>query len=81
MKEKDKWIQTELGWERWCIRCEDYWPPDFFNRKGDGLHSYCRACMTERKRELRADAQRKRTMIHEKSYDLHGRILPPESRG
>jgi len=72
MKERDKLIETELGIERWCIRCKDYWPLDFFNKKGNGLHVYCRACMTERKRELRAGAQRKRHMPKRSQGVLNG---------
>ena len=48
-------IQTELGLEKLCARCHEFWPADteFFHRKGTGLHSYCKACVTERCRELR----------------------------
>lgn len=48
--------------EKRCYRCGEFWPADeeFFNRLSDGrLHSYCRACCTERKRELRSGAPRK----------------------
>lgn len=46
---------TELGLEILCARCQEYWPADleFFHKKGDGLHSYCRACVNERCYELR----------------------------
>ncbi len=37
--------------EKRCSRCKDYWPADleFFYRahKGDGLHTYCKACYVE----------------------------------
>jgi len=54
-------IETELGTERQCARCGEYWPldPEFFNKKGEGWHSYCRGCMTERKRELRHGAKKR----------------------
>lgn len=57
-------MTTDLGEEKRCARCGEYWPADeeFFaickNNKG-GLHSYCRACCTERKFELRHGAERK----------------------
>ena len=57
-------IMTDLGEEKRCARCGEYWPADeeFFaacrNNKS-GLHSYCRACCTERKFELRHGAERK----------------------
>ena len=47
-------MTTDLGEEKRCARCGEYWPADeeFFaackNNKS-GLHSYCRACCTERK--------------------------------
>lgn len=41
--------------ERICARCREAWPADeeFFHKKGDGLHSYCKACVSERCKELR----------------------------
>jgi hypothetical protein len=48
--------------EKQCARCKEDWPADeeFYYRLKDGrLHSYCRACVTERCRELRAGAVRK----------------------
>ena len=52
---------TETGPEKRCGRCHEYWPAtvEFFFRKGAGLHNYCKACCTERTRELRAGAPRK----------------------
>ena len=47
--------------EKPCFRCKESWPADeeFYNRLSDGrLHSYCRACCTERRKELRAGAKR-----------------------
>ncbi|MCE5242477.1 MAG: hypothetical protein ABFD98_15745 [Syntrophobacteraceae bacterium] len=47
--------------EKRCARCGEPWPADeeFYYRLGDGrLHSYCRACCTERHRELRAGGAR-----------------------
>lgn len=45
---------TERGTEKWCPRCEEYWPADtvFWHRAKDkriGLQTYCRACMSERR--------------------------------
>lgn len=48
--------QTELGIEKLCPRCKEYWPADteFFHLSsgnyGDGLYTYCRACSMEIKR-------------------------------
>lgn len=44
--------------EKTCARCKEDWPADlefFHQHKGhkDGLHSYCKACVSERCRELR----------------------------
>lgn len=45
--------QTELGIEKLCPRCKEYWPADteFFHlssgKYGDGLYTYCRACSIE----------------------------------
>lgn len=54
-------IQTELGLEKECARCHEMWPADgeFFHRRGNGLHSYCKACVTERCKELRSGVARK----------------------
>lgn len=48
--------------EKRCARCGEWWPADeeFFHRLGGRrLHSYCKACVTERVYELRHGAQRK----------------------
>jgi len=47
--------KTFLGPEKRCARCHDWWPEDteFFHRQGTALHSYCKACVTERCLELR----------------------------
>lgn len=52
---------TELGKERQCARCEEFWPltSEFFPRRGDGFHSYCKACCWDRTAELKAGAPRK----------------------
>ena len=52
---------TELGKEKECARCHEFWPADneFFHKRGTGLHSYCKACVTERCQELRSGAPRK----------------------
>lgn len=41
--------QTDLGLERRCSCCGDYWPADaeFFDRKGGWLTSTCKACFRE----------------------------------
>jgi hypothetical protein len=35
--------------EKRCTKCGEYWPADleFFSRKQNGLHSWCRACLRE----------------------------------
>jgi hypothetical protein len=48
---------TELGIERRCGRCRQFWPADqeFFSLKKPGqLHSWCRACFAEYAIERRA---------------------------
>jgi hypothetical protein len=52
------WIKhkrTLLGIERQCGRCREWWPADseFYHKGGNGLHSYCIACVAERCYELR----------------------------
>jgi hypothetical protein len=61
MKESSKVIGTDMGTERLCVFCGEYWPLDdeFWNKRGNGYHSYCKACMTERKAELRSGSARK----------------------
>lgn len=47
--------------EKRCFRCREIWPADteFFHRLTDGrLHSYCKACVHERGKELRSGAVR-----------------------
>lgn len=41
--------QTELGLEKRCSACGDYWPadPEFFYPKGGRLASQCKACFRE----------------------------------
>jgi len=38
--------ETELGTEKWCPRCEEWWPadPEFFWRTSSGLFYCCKAC-------------------------------------
>ena len=52
---------TELGTEKRCCRCTEFFPMDdeFFYRRGSGFHSYCKACVKERCNELRSGAVRK----------------------
>ena len=40
--------ETELGLEYLCPKCDDWWPEDFFHKKGkDARQSYCKACASE----------------------------------
>lgn len=43
--------ETELGLEKRCSVCGDYWPADteFFYAKGAGLMSCCKACYVARR--------------------------------
>ncbi len=63
-----KKILTELGLEILCCKCNEYWPAsiEFFYRKGGGWHSYCKACYSERLKELRNGAARCREVRVEK---------------
>ena len=52
---KRKHIETELGTEKLCTRCGEYWPADeeFFYRakeKKDGLNPWCKCCYLEWKK-------------------------------
>lgn len=47
-------METELGIERRCARCREFWPaddPEFWQRitkRGrPAWHAYCRACLSE----------------------------------
>ena len=57
-----KYKDSEEGRERYCCKCEEYWPAtlEFFwpLKRGDGLHSWCIACCRERTKELKAGAPR-----------------------
>lgn len=59
-RDADLHVDAGDGPERRCVRCGEYWPADteFFYRRGDGLHSWCKACCTERTGELREGAPR-----------------------
>lgn len=55
--ESGKYILTDLGLEKRCSMCGDYWPADsqFFgmrwsNNEINGLSSGCRACVVESER-------------------------------
>lgn len=39
-------IQTDLGTEVLCAKCNEYWPsdPEFFYFSGGKPHSWCKAC-------------------------------------
>ena len=47
---------TDRGGERWCPGCSEWWPADtefwhLASSKQMGLQTYCRACMSDRRRE------------------------------
>ena len=47
---------TELGIERLCRECEDWWPLDFFtksNKCKHGRRPVCKTCRNEYKKSLR----------------------------
>lgn len=48
--------ETVEGPERYCSRCNDWWPEDreFFIRKKGGWRCWCRACFNEARAERRA---------------------------
>ena len=49
-------IETELGTERLCLRCQEWWPVDdefwYFRKRDGGILGWCRACWSERNRDL-----------------------------
>lgn len=53
MSERAATLLTELGMERLCRRCGEWWPVDasfwYFDRKGNVM-GRCRACWSERNR-------------------------------
>jgi len=55
-----RWSEDLQCIEKRCALCGDYWPldPEFWHRKGNGWHSYCKACVTLRCYELRHGAPR-----------------------
>lgn len=53
---------TELGAEKKCVRCGEWWPADreFFyadRKRPDGHFSTCRACRADIQRESRRKAK------------------------
>lgn len=51
-------VVTELGTERWCPGCGEFWPEDeefwFIDTRGGGrprVYGRCRACWSERVRD------------------------------
>lgn len=46
-----KCIRTEVGLEKHCPKCDDYWPMDtefwFASKTEDGLFAWCRSCYTK----------------------------------
>lgn len=58
---KGKYKFTVAGLEKFCARCQSYWPADtefFFpcRTNRDGLHEWCRACYMEWRWPERYDA-------------------------
>jgi hypothetical protein len=49
------WNEFLGQFEKECARCHELWPADeeFFHKNRGAFHAYCRACVTERKQELR----------------------------
>jgi hypothetical protein len=47
---------SELGLVKRCTRCGEWWPADgeFYWKDKGVLHSWCKACITEWKRDRRA---------------------------
>lgn len=43
---------TELGLEKRCSKCGEFWPADtgFFSPNSNTLHSHCQGCSSEKKR-------------------------------
>ena len=58
--------ETELGIEKQCSKCKEYWPKDeeFFYRKNGYVVSPCKACYDE---IYHAARKRKRKRSYEKS--------------
>lgn len=59
-----KFILTDVGLEKRCSMCGDYWPADteFFHVRDRSLSSGCRACIAEREaikrgRQVRGSGQ------------------------
>lgn len=55
-----KTIETELGIEKQCTACGEFWPADkeFFYSAGNGrLMAQCIACCEERKRQRRREKE------------------------
>ncbi|MGO2235555.1 MAG: hypothetical protein ACTH5B_15910 [Marinomonas sp.] len=51
-------IDPELGLQKWCPDCKEYWPQDtlfwaIHDCKPDGLQSTCKACQLGKSREKR----------------------------
>lgn len=64
-------IETELGTERRCTRCKEYWPEDreFFytskriNRATVDIQQPCKACFDEMKRVSRKKNKSKLSLV------------------
>lgn len=60
-----KFKRTELGLEKRCTTCREYWPADsaFFGIKNGRLDPNCRACLAE-KAMIRRSKKASRTLEH-----------------
>jgi len=62
-----RYITTELGLEKRCARCREYYPADeefFFAQKGNApgvppLHSWCKACYIDYRRTVSLRTRRR----------------------
>ena len=55
-----RYLITDIGLERYCSKCEEFWPADteFFwtaPSNATGLHCYCKACYASWKRTRTKD--------------------------
>lgn len=52
---KPRIIQTELGTEKYCTRCDDYWPLDseffYWNSSKNSYECWCIACYRDWRRK------------------------------
>lgn len=79
-------IETELGTEIFCSRCQEFWPcdPEFFYFTKGRPHSWCKACYTNSpstaaKRVRYATKHSKKT--HSPQESLATTALAPQAPG